>query len=78
MNWLVKDKQLETTLKFEDQTELAQFVLELAKHSDTVNHHADLFIRYNVLKISITTHDSGGLTQKDFDLQKEIERIKKG
>lgn len=78
MNWLVKDKQLETTLQFEDQTELAQFVLELAKHSDLVHHHADLSIRYNVLNISITTHDSGGITPKDFELQKEIERIKKG
>lgn len=78
MNWLVKDKQLETTLQFENQTELAQFVLKLAQHSDEVNHHADLSIRYNVLSISISTHDKGGLTSKDFDLQKEIERIKKG
>lgn len=78
MNWLVKDKQLETTLQFENQTELAHFVLQLAQHSDEVNHHADLSIRYNVLSISITTHDEGGLTSKDFDLQKEIERIKKG
>ncbi|MCH2229603.1 MAG: 4a-hydroxytetrahydrobiopterin dehydratase [Crocinitomicaceae bacterium] len=78
MNWLVKEEQLVTKLQFENQTELAQFVLRLAKHSDKVNHHADLTIRYNVLNISITTHDSGGLTEKDFELQKEIEHIKNG
>lgn len=78
MNWLVKEKQLETTLQFKNQAELARFVLQLAQHSDEVNHHADLSIRYNVLNISITTHDTGGLTKKDFDLKDKIEDIKKG
>ncbi len=78
MNWSINEKEIVMSIEFTNQTELAEFVLKLAKHSDMVNHHADLNIRYNVLNISITTHDSGGLTQKDFDLQQDIERIKKG
>jgi 4a-hydroxytetrahydrobiopterin dehydratase len=78
MNWLVKEKEICGELVFQNQTELAEFVLKLARHSDLVNHHADLTIRYNKLGISITTHDVGELTQKDRDLQVEIERIKKG
>ena len=78
MNWLVKEREICGEIVFLNQTELAEFVLRLARHSDLVNHHADLTIRYNVLEISITTHDKGGLTQKDSDLQREIERIKKG
>ncbi len=78
MNWLVKAKEITGSIEFKNQTELAKFVLKLAKHSDRIKHHADLSIRYNVLKISITTHDTGGLTEKDFNLQSDIERIKKG
>ena len=77
MNWLVKAKEITGSIEFKNQTELAKFILELAKYSDGVNHHADLSIRYNFLHISITTHDSGGLTGKDFMLQAEINRIKK-
>jgi 4a-hydroxytetrahydrobiopterin dehydratase len=43
-----------------------------------MNHHADFNISYNALSISITTHDFGGLTQKDYDLKDEIDRLKKG
>lgn len=78
MNWSVKAKEITGRIEFKNQTQLAQFVLELARYSDSVNHHADLSIRYNVLDISITTHDSGGLTEKDYSLQSQIERIKKG
>ena len=78
MNWLVKEKEIAGVMEFENQTELAKFVLELAKHSDRINHHADLSIRYNVLNITITTHDSGVPTEKDFNLQSDIDRIKKG
>ncbi|MEJ6776387.1 MAG: 4a-hydroxytetrahydrobiopterin dehydratase [Crocinitomicaceae bacterium] len=77
MNWLVKEKEILGLIEFENQTQLAEFILELAKYSDRMNHHADLNIRHNMLSISITTHDSGGLTQKDYDLKDEIDCIKK-
>ena len=77
MNWSVKEKEILGLIEFQNQTQLAEFILELSKYSDCVNHHADFNISYNTLNISITTHDFGDLTQKDYDLKDEIDRIKK-
>ena len=38
-------------------------------------HHADLTVSWGKLWVKLTTHDSGGITDKDFELAKEIEKI---
>jgi len=75
MNWKETEKGLQTTLKFENQTELASFVLKLAELSDKIQHHADMDIRYNQLHLNIFTHDKDAVTEKDYALSKEIERL---
>ncbi|MDH3255864.1 MAG: 4a-hydroxytetrahydrobiopterin dehydratase [Acidobacteriota bacterium] len=47
-----------------------QFVGELAEARD---HHPDIDIRYNRVKLTLTTHSAGGLTERDFDLAELIE-----
>ena len=73
MSWEKEKETLKKEIGFKNQSELAEFVLRLAKHSDEANHHADFDIRYNKLFISITTHDAGGLTEKDYYLSKVID-----
>jgi hypothetical protein len=41
-----------------------------------MNHHPDIEIRYNKVRVTLTTHDEGGLTMKDFKLASKIDRIK--
>jgi 4a-hydroxytetrahydrobiopterin dehydratase len=73
--WETSDYGIETTLEFKNQTTLAEFVLRLARHSDAVQHHADMDIRYNILKLRVYTHDAGAVTEKDHELCRKIEEL---
>lgn len=80
-NWKNNGSALVRELVFKNQTELAEFVLRVAKYSDEVNHHADMHIsEWRKLQLSITTHDDGNqLTQKDLDWAKGVnDLMKKG
>ncbi|MDB3906980.1 4a-hydroxytetrahydrobiopterin dehydratase [Crocinitomicaceae bacterium] len=75
MNWNNTENGIKATLKFENQTTLAAFVLKLAKISDATQHHADMDIRYNQLHLNIFTHDVNAVTEKDEALCREIEKL---
>jgi 4a-hydroxytetrahydrobiopterin dehydratase len=51
------------------------FVNRIVEPAETANHHPDLAISYNKVTITLTTHDAGGLTQKDFDLAKILSSL---
>lgn len=67
-NWENTGNELVREVVFENQTALAQCLLEIARYSDRVNHHADMEItQCRKLRLSISTHDTGNLSEKDFD-----------
>ena len=76
-NWENTGKELTREFTFKNQTQLAEFILKVARYSDEVNHHADMEIsECRKLRLSIRTHDKGELTQRDFDWAKGLnERI---
>jgi 4a-hydroxytetrahydrobiopterin dehydratase len=49
------------------------FVTRVAERAEAANHHPDLDIRYRKVRVALSTHDAGGLTDMDFDLATEIE-----
>ena len=49
------------------------FVDRIADAAEAAQHHPDIDIRYTKITIALSTHDSGGLTQKDIDLAMAIE-----
>jgi 4a-hydroxytetrahydrobiopterin dehydratase len=51
------------------------FVDRIALAAERAVHHPDIDIRYTKVTIALSTHDSGGLTQKDIDLAGEIEQL---
>ena len=55
---------------FPTAIELVDRIAELA---EAANHHPDIDIRYRRVRVALSTHDSGGITQKDVDLAKQIE-----
>ncbi|MEP0868917.1 4a-hydroxytetrahydrobiopterin dehydratase [Trichocoleus desertorum AS-A10] len=73
--WAVEGKTLQSVRKFKNFVEAIAFVNKLVEPAETAGHHPDLEISYNKVIITLTTHDSGGLTQKDFDLAQQISRI---
>ena len=70
--WTVEGKQLRCVKKFKDFVEAIAFVNKLVAPAEAASHHPDLEISYNKVTINLTTHDAGGLTEKDFDLAKII------
>ncbi len=51
------------------------FVDRIAEAAEKAMHHPDIDIRYTKITIALSTHDSGGLTQKDIDLAGLIEQL---
>ena len=49
------------------------FVTRVADRAEAADHHPDLDIRYRKVRVALTTHDVGGLSDLDFDLATEIE-----
>ncbi len=54
------------------------FVQSIADAAEAAQHHPDIDIRYTKILVALSTHDSGGLTQKDIDLAVVIEALAKG
>jgi 4a-hydroxytetrahydrobiopterin dehydratase len=53
---------------FADFTEAFAFMAQVALVAERVNHHPEWFNVYNRVDVILTTHDAGGLTQRDIDL----------
>jgi 4a-hydroxytetrahydrobiopterin dehydratase len=49
-------------------------VVAVAKAAHAADHHPDIDIRYTKVTCSLSTHSAGGITQKDLDLAKKIDR----
>ncbi|MEH1948747.1 MAG: 4a-hydroxytetrahydrobiopterin dehydratase [Nostoc sp.] len=74
-DWTVKDSKLQITRTFKDFIEAIEFVNKLVEPAESAGHHPDIDISYNKVKITLTTHDAGGLTQADFDVARVISQI---
>lgn len=64
--WSLDGKALRKEFTFQDFPEAVLFVSALVPGAEDANHHPDIEIHYKRVIVSFTTHDEGGLTQKDF------------
>ena len=71
--WGDSKQKLERTFKFKDFNEAIDFVNKVAKIAETQNHHPDIEINYNKVKISITDHEKGGVSDKCHKLVNDID-----
>ena len=51
------------------------FVNRVAERAESAGHHPDIEIHFNRVIVSLTTHDAGGVTAKDIELARAIERV---
>ena len=72
---LVEDKKLVKEFKFKDFIEAKYFLDLISVIAEEQGHHPTLTIIYNKLKITLTTHASGGLTENDFIMAKIIDEL---
>ena len=71
--WQVQADALTKTFSFADFVQSIQFVNRLAQAAEDAHHHPDIVIRYNKVTITLSTHDAGGITAKDFGLAQEAD-----
>jgi 4a-hydroxytetrahydrobiopterin dehydratase len=71
--WLLAGDGVAREFLFQDFAEAMRFVNRVADLAEAANHHPDILVRYNRVRLTLTTHDSGGLTARDFDLAQKIE-----
>ena len=74
-NWKRQGQTITQTYQFKDFPAAIRFVNAVARLAEKAWHHPDIDIRWNKVTLTLTTHDAGGLTKKDFALAKQFDRI---
>ena len=74
-DWKKKGSTIMRTFQFKDFPMAIKFVSAVAKLAEKAWHHPDIDIRWNKVTLILTTHDAGGLTEKDFKLAKQFDRL---
>ena len=65
---------MERSFTFKSFNEAFGFMARVALHAEKMDHHPEWFNVYNRVEITLSTHDCGGLSQKDLDLAGKIDR----
>jgi len=73
--WGESKKKLERTFKFKSFDESINFVNKVAKIAEEQDHHPEIEINYNKVKISITDHEKGEVSEKCYKLVKSIDKL---
>lgn len=74
-NWEYLENAIETSLEFATFKDCFSIMTRIAFEVEVQNHHPEWFNVYNKLSIRLSTHDAGGVTEKDFKLAHTIEAI---
>ena len=73
--WARRGAAIVKTYQFKTFAEGIAFVGRVAEAADAANHHPDIDIRYTKIICTLSTHDSGGVTQKDLDLARAMDAV---
>jgi 4a-hydroxytetrahydrobiopterin dehydratase len=74
-DWTLDGSLIVVNYSFRDFSDALIFVNTVAQEAEQLNHHPDIDIRYNKVKMLLTSHDSGGITRRDTRMAKRISEI---
>lgn len=74
-NWNFVNDGIEKKFEFKNFNQALAFIVQVGLLAESKNHHPELFNVYNKVNIRLSTHDANGVTNKDFDLAKAIEKL---
>ena len=75
--WRLESAVIRRTYQFKDFPAAIAFVNQVAKLAEKTWHHPDIDVRWNKVTLTLTTHDEGGLTAKDFELAARFDTLAK-
>jgi 4a-hydroxytetrahydrobiopterin dehydratase len=73
-DWEREGDEIIKVFEWDDFAGAIKFVNDVAKLAERYDHHPDIDIRWNKVKLVLSTHSEGGLTSLDFDVANEIEQ----
>lgn len=74
-DWEFKNNAIERNFQFKNFSESLAFIIQVGLLAEKANNHPEIWNIYNKVKIRLITQDADGITQKDFDLVNEIQKI---
>ena len=73
--WQRADGALRRSVTFPSFLEGIEAVRRVAEHAESADHHPDIDIRWRTVTFGLVTHSEGGITDKDVQMAREIQRI---
>lgn len=73
--WAIQGGELSRTFELASFSAALMFVSAVGYLAEAAGHHPDIVINYRKVKLSLVTHDAGGLTEKDFALAGQINAL---
>jgi 4a-hydroxytetrahydrobiopterin dehydratase len=73
VGWELQGDAIRRRYQFKDFKEAMVFVNRVAALADRADHHPDILIEYNKVTLTLSSHDAGGLTDRDFSLARSID-----
>lgn len=69
------DRSIQKEFQFKNHIAALGFVVKVAATAETIDHHPEIRWVYNKVEITLSTHDAGGVTAKDFELAGKIDAL---
>ena len=73
--WKKNGNAIERNFQFENFVQAMDFVNQIDEAAEAVNHHPDIHISYNKVTMTLVSHDSGGVTQRDIRMAGKINEL---
>ena len=73
--WSNEGEALTRSFKFKDFSEAFGFLTRVALHAETRDHHPEFTSVWNRVDFRLTSHDAGGVTERDVELAETINRL---
>jgi len=73
--WKKNRSAIERLFQFDSFVQAMEFVNQIAEAAEAVNHHPDILVSYSKVTLTLISHDSGGVTQRDLKMAARINEI---
>jgi 4a-hydroxytetrahydrobiopterin dehydratase len=73
--WSLESDGINKIFSFKDFKEAKEFVDKVCEIAEAKEHHPDIMWNFNQVRLSLTTHSEHGLTKKDFEVAREIDKL---
>ena len=75
-DWKKESGKLIKSFKFNDFKEALEFINGVGQIAESLNHHPKIINVYNSVEIQLWTHDQNSITDLDYNLAREIDKLK--